>query len=123
MFAAGPDFVEEKSSGLVCAAVQVILEAAFLFARGANQSAKFGFEQRFLAIPGTQQDHEGKRAFWQLRYGCAAPFRRASPPFCDFPYFSFGHDGGDCTPTGWKSNRELTAAPLPRAALLLPRAL
>src|SRR5215469_14595856 len=51
MFAAGPDFAEQKSSGLVGAAVQGILEAAFLFAGGTNQSAKFGFEQRFLAIP------------------------------------------------------------------------
>src|SRR6516164_2926978 len=110
MFAAGPDFVEQKSSRLVRAAVQVILETAFLFARGTNQGAKFGFEKRFLAIPGAEQDDECKRAFWQLRHGCAAPFRNVSPPLCNFLWFSFGHDGGDCTPTGRKSNRELAAS-------------
>jgi len=112
VFAAGPDFVEEKRAGLVCAAVQIILQAAFLSARGAKQGAEFGFKQRFLAIPGAKQNDERHGAFRQFGDGWAVPFPNASPPFCGFLCFSFGHDGGDCTPTGRKSNRELSGAQL-----------
>jgi len=112
VFAAGPDFVEEKSAGLVSAAVQVVLEAAFLFARGADQGAQLGFEQRFLTIAGAKQNDERKGTFGQFGDGSAVSFGSGSPPFCGFLCFSFGHDGGDCTPTGRKSNRELSGAQL-----------
>ena len=108
VFAAGPDFVEEESARPVCAAMQVVLQAALLFSGGADQGAEFGFKQRFLAISGAKQDDEGNCAFRQFGDRCAAPFQSTSAPFCGFLCPSFGHDGGDCTPTGWKSNRELS---------------
>ena len=39
VFAAFPDFVKKKCAGLICTAVQIVLEAAFFLACRANQGA------------------------------------------------------------------------------------
>src|ERR1700751_61620 len=87
--------------------MQVVPEAAFFLAGGADQSAELGFEERFLAFPGAKQDHEGEGALRQFGYGWAAPLGGVRAAFRGFLWFSFGHDGGDFTPTGTKSNRDL----------------
>jgi hypothetical protein len=56
MLASGPDFVQQESTGDVERAVQVVGEAAFFAACGADESAEFGFEEDFLARLGAQDD-------------------------------------------------------------------
>src|ERR1700746_2867933 len=87
--------------------MQVVPEAAFFPPRGADQGAELGFEERFLAFPGAKQDHEGEGSLRQFGYGCAPPLGGVRAAFRGFLWFSFGHDGGDFTPTGTKSNRDL----------------
>ena len=61
MFAGFPDFVKEKEIGVIGAAVQVVLQAAFLFAGGGDKGAEFGFEQHGLAFLGAQNHDVGHR--------------------------------------------------------------
>jgi hypothetical protein len=62
-FAAGPHFMEEKSARALCRSVYVIGQATVFFACGAYQSAEFGFQERFLALPGTQLHDERHGVF------------------------------------------------------------
>jgi hypothetical protein len=59
MFAGSPDFVEEVGAGHVERAVEVVGEAALLAARGADEGAKFGFQEEFLAGLGAQDHDQG----------------------------------------------------------------
>src|ERR1700741_2617800 len=103
--------------------MQVVPEAAFFLAGGADQRPELGFEQRFLAFPGAKQDDEGEGSLRQFGYGCAAPLGGVRAAFRGFLWFSFGHDGGDFTPTGTKSNRDLVGADGLRRPPLLERKL
>ena len=58
MFAGGPDFVQQESAGDVERPVQVVGEAAFFAACGADESAEFGFEENFLARLSAQDDDQ-----------------------------------------------------------------
>ena len=51
-----PDFMKEKLPGLIGGAMQIVLQAAFFFARWADESAEFRFQQKVLAFFGTQGD-------------------------------------------------------------------
>jgi hypothetical protein len=54
MIAGFPDFVQEVRAGLIGTAVEIELKAAFFFASGMDESAKFGFEEQVLAFACTQ---------------------------------------------------------------------
>lgn len=66
MFARGPDFVEQEGAGDVERAVQVVGEAAFFAACGADESAEFGFEEEFLARLGAQDDDQSYGFFGEF---------------------------------------------------------
>jgi hypothetical protein len=51
-----PDLVEEEKAGVIDAAVEIVLEAASFFARGSEEGAEFGFEEKMLAVFGAQDD-------------------------------------------------------------------
>jgi hypothetical protein len=99
MVASGPHFMKQKEAGLIERVVQIVLQTAFFFPRGTNQSADFCFHQQLLALFRTKQDDErdgflGKLAdldWFQLL------FRFAWLGPCRSLRFSIGHDGGDCT--------------------------
>jgi hypothetical protein len=63
MLASFPDFVKKKLPGLIGGAMQVVLQAAFFFPRRADESAEFRFQQKMLALFGTQGDDKSHRAF------------------------------------------------------------
>ena len=65
-FAAGPYFVKQEGVWAVGGTVQVVGEAAFFFARGADEGAQFGFEEDFLAVAWTKKHDERHRVFWEL---------------------------------------------------------
>jgi hypothetical protein len=88
-----PDFVEEIGAGLIGTAMKIVLEAAFFFSRGSDESAKFGFEKQVLAFAGAQENDQGNGAFGEFLNFYAMWFAAASGAL----RFSFGHDGGDCT--------------------------
>jgi len=66
VFAGFPDFVKKKCAGMLDAAMQVVLDAAFFLARGRDERAEFGFEQQMLAFFGPQNHDQGDRVFGQL---------------------------------------------------------
>ena len=103
MFAAFPDFMEQIRAGLVCAAMQIVLQAAFFLARGSDEGAKFGFKEQVLAFLGAENDDEGESAFGKFGDLGAAGIASGARPG-GFLRFSFGHIGGDCTLTWLKSN-------------------
>ena len=111
VLAACPDFVEEICARVIGGAVQIVLQATLFLARGADESAEFGFEEHVLAFLGTERDDESDAAFGEFddfgATGAAAGARRGA-----LPCFSLGHDGGDCTPTGMKSNGDLWSIPI-----------
>jgi hypothetical protein len=88
-----PNFVEEVGAGLIGAAVEIVLKAAFFFSRGSDECAKFRFEKQVLAFAGAQENDQGNGAFGEFLGFCAMCFAAASGAL----RFSFGHDGGDCT--------------------------
>ena len=61
-----PDFVKEKCAGLIGAAVQIVLQAAFFLAGGSDKGAEFGFEEELLAFFGAEENDEGHRVFGEL---------------------------------------------------------
>ena len=65
VFSAGPDLVEEKRAGLIGAAVQIVLQAAFFPARGIDEGTELCFEEDVLTLLGTQQNHQGESALWE----------------------------------------------------------
>jgi len=76
-FAAGPDFVEQEGCWAFGGAMQVVNQAAVFFAREANQGAKFGFEEHFLAVAWAQLHDERYRFSRELGV-CGRPgFARA----------------------------------------------
>ena len=94
--ASGPDFVEEEEAGVVERVMEIVLQAAFFFATGAEQGANFSFEQKMLAFFRAQDNDESDGFFrklgdfaseWLTFYGFALG---------GFFRFSFGHVGGDC---------------------------
>jgi len=54
MIAGFPDFVQEIQAGLIGAAVEIVLKAAFFLARGMDESAELGFEQQVLTFARTE---------------------------------------------------------------------
>jgi hypothetical protein len=60
VLAALPNFVEKECSGLIGAAMQVVLQTAFFFACGHDQGAELGFEKQVLAFLRTECDDQGK---------------------------------------------------------------
>jgi hypothetical protein len=107
MFAAGPNFVQEEMPRLIGAAMEIVLEAAFFLAGGADEGAEFGFEQEILAFSGAQEHDESHRRLWQFLAFCGFEFAPSWTAAGGLAGFSFGHVGGDCTPTGRKSNGDL----------------
>jgi len=59
-----------------------------------------------LALLGTKQNDERECSLGKFGDFNAVGFA-AGPPPGGFLRFSFGHIGGDCTPKGKKSNRDL----------------
>jgi hypothetical protein len=108
MFPTFPDLMEKKRAGLIGAAVQIVLQAAFFLARRGNEGAEFRFEEQVLAFLGTEKHDEGEGALREFGDLDAARFAGGTPLGGAFPFW-FGHIGGDCTPTGIKSNWELRA--------------
>src|ERR1700720_524926 len=102
-----PDFVNEESAGLICAAVQIVLQATLFLARWGDERAKLGFEEDVLAFLGAESDDEGDGIFREFADRCAARTPAGRPPR-SFAGFPFGHVGGDCTPNSFngKENRE-----------------
>jgi hypothetical protein len=94
MIAGFPDFVQEIHARLIGSAVEIVLKAAFFFSRGMNESAELGFEEQVLAFACAQGNNDRNGAlgkfldFWAARFTATSGSLR----------FSFGHDGGDCTP-------------------------
>jgi hypothetical protein len=94
MIAGLPDFVQEIYAGLVGATVEIVLKAALFLAGGMDESTELGFEEQVLAFACTQgnDDRNGSLGkffdFWAVRFAATRRSLR----------FSFGHDGGDCTP-------------------------
>jgi hypothetical protein len=106
MLATFPNFVEKEHGGLIGAAVQIVLQAAFFLARRSNQRAEFGFEQHVLAFLGAERDDKHNSAFGKLGdLGTWGPAGRL--PFRGAFLFRFGHIGGDCIAIANKSNRDL----------------
>ena len=66
VFAGFPDFVKKERAGMLDAAMQVVLDAAFFLARGRDERAEFGFEQEMLAFFGAHDHDQGDRVFGQL---------------------------------------------------------
>jgi hypothetical protein len=93
MIAGFPDFVQEIHAGLIGAAVEIVLKAAFFLARGMNESAEFGFEEQVLTFACAQRNDNSNGALGKFFGFCAMRFATASGAL----RFSFGHDGGDCT--------------------------
>jgi hypothetical protein len=94
-----PDFVKEESAGLVGAAVQIVLQAAFFLARGGNERAKLGFEEDVLPFLGAQRNDKRDGTFRELGDRGAVGAPPGWPPR-GFAGFLFRHVGGDCTPNG-----------------------
>lgn len=103
MFAAGPDFVEQEGAGLVGAAMQIVLQAAFLFARGAYEGAQLGFEEELLALFGAQRDDQSESAFGKFDDSNWRKFAGGTVAG-GFFRFSLGHVRGDCTPKALQRN-------------------
>ena len=105
VLASFPDFVKEESAGLVGAAVQIVLQAAFFLARGGNERAKLGFEEDVSPFLGAESDDQDDRIFREFRYRGAAR-TPAGRPLRSFAGFPFGHVGGDCTPNSFNRKEE-----------------
>lgn len=101
-----PDFVKEERTGLIGATVQIVLQAAFFLARWRDKCAELGFKEQLLAFLGTKQNDEGEGALGEFGGLGAARFA-AGAPLGGTPLSRFRHIGGDCTPTGRGSNRDL----------------
>jgi len=67
MLAGFPNFVKEECTGLICAAVQIVLQAAFFLACGRDERAKLGFEEDVLTFLGAESDDERDRVFRKFR--------------------------------------------------------
>lgn len=106
MLAACPDLMEQKCTGVIGGTVQIELQATLFFARGADESAKLGLKQQVLALFRAERDNQSESAFGELD-DSGANGAAACAPHGPLPCLTFGHDGGDCTPTGGKSNQEL----------------
>jgi hypothetical protein len=98
MLASFPDFVKQKSAGIVGAAMKVVLQTAFFLARGIHQRPQLSFEQKGLTIFGAKKDDIGQRAFREFGDFCTIRFAGAGPRLGSPFHFSSGHNGGDCTP-------------------------
>jgi hypothetical protein len=103
VFPAFPDFVEEESAGLIRTAMKIVLQAAFLLACGTDESTQLRFQKEVLAFLGTKSDDQSQGPFGKL---CDLGTARlsAGAPLYGFLRFSFGHVGGDFTPTEPKRN-------------------
>jgi hypothetical protein len=56
VLAGRPHFVKQEGAGDFVGAMEVIGEAAFFAAGGGNEGAELGFEERFLAGLGAEDD-------------------------------------------------------------------
>ena len=56
MLAGGPDFVEQEGAGDFEGAVQIVREAAFFSTSGRDEGSDFGFEEKFLAFLGAEDN-------------------------------------------------------------------
>jgi hypothetical protein len=90
---AGPDFMQEVGAGVLQTAMQIVLQAAVFLARGADQSAKLGFQEQLLALSGAQNHDHGYGILWEFD---AFRTRRTSvsAPSGGLTTFGFGHVGG-----------------------------
>lgn len=108
MLAALPDFVEEKRSGLVGGAMETVQQAAFFPASGRDQGTEFRLKQQLLALLRAQESDQGQCTLREFFH-----FGRTGTPAMGAPdrsfRFSFGHDGGDCTPTKGERNWQFAA--------------
>jgi hypothetical protein len=102
MLAGFPDFVKKECAGLVGAAMQIELQAAFFLARRGEERAEFGFEEQVLAFFGAHDDDQGYGVFGEL-YDCSCTWPAASGTPGRAAGFRLGHDGGDCIPIGAES--------------------
>jgi len=107
VFSGFPDFMEEERAGLIGAAMQIELQAAFFFARWRDERAKLGFEEDVLPFLGAESNDQGDGIFREFGVRCAAR-TPAGRPLRSFARFPFGHVGGDCTPNSFngKENRK-----------------
>jgi hypothetical protein len=112
MIAGFPDFVQEIHAGLIGAAVEIVLKAAFFLARGMDESAELSFEEQILAFACAQGNDDCNGALGELFDFYAVRFTAASGSL----RFSFGHDGGDCTPNEGQ-RKEISGATKRRRAI------
>ena len=98
-----PDFVEEEGSGLIRAAVQIELQAAFFLPGRGNERAKFGLEEQVLAFLGPHDHDQGDGVPGEFDDGGSARAAALS----GFAGFRLGHYGGDCTPNVRKGKGDL----------------
>jgi len=104
VFARFPDFMQEKLARQIRRAVQIVLQAAFFPARRCHQRAQLRFQKQFLAFLGANNHGERHRVLGEFCDLCASGPSARGPTPCAFLRFSFGHIGGDCTPSAAKSN-------------------
>jgi hypothetical protein len=100
VFAGSPDFVEEKGTGLIHAAVEIETQASGFLARGCEEGAKLGLEENVLSFLGAESDDQGNCVFREFG-GRGAASTPAGQPLRSFARFPFGHVGGDCTPNSF----------------------
>src|SRR5271166_1475391 len=83
--------------------MQIILQAALLLPRRADEGAQLSFEKQVLAFLGAQRDDQSKGTLGKLGdSGARRP--TAGAPLGGLLLFSFGHVGGDFTPNRPQSN-------------------
>jgi hypothetical protein len=73
--------------------MEIVEEAAFFVARGADQGGEFGLQEEFLAGLGVHDDYEGHSIFGEFD-GFEGTTRSALDGSSRFFRFAFGHGAG-----------------------------
>ncbi len=101
-----PDFMQEKLARQIRGTVQIVLQTAFFPAGRRNQRAQLRFQKQFLAFLSADNHSERHRVLGEFRDPRAFKPSVTGPAPRASLRFSFGHIGGDCTPSAAKSNGE-----------------
>jgi hypothetical protein len=92
--------VKEEEAGLIDGVMQIVLQAAFFFARGRDEGTDLSLEQQLLTFLGAEDNDESDRVFGEF-----AGFQLVRRLFGALTRvrlfrFSFGHTGRDCIAVG-----------------------
>src|SRR5262249_10465475 len=98
MLARFPNFVQQKRTGSVRRAVQIVLQAAVFFASWRYQRLQFRLKEWFVTRARAHKSDDRDATLRQLGMICSAASFRASALPRSFLRLLFGHRGGDCTP-------------------------